>query len=71
MKGDVRRQELEKLGILEQDEGEPVQASSDLPGDGSIWALGFPAWQEVRGRLSVADLHQRRERCGIYVLGFE
>ena len=39
-------------------------------GDEHIWALNFPEWQEVTGRLSIADLHKPRERCGIYVLGF-
>lgn len=39
-------------------------------GDEHIWALGFPDWQEVVGRLSVADLHRQSQRCGIYVLGF-
>ena len=63
-----RRQELERL---EQDEEVQARAVVALPGDEHLWALGFPAWQEVRGRLSVADLHTRRERCGIYVLGFE
>ena len=40
------------------------------PGDEHLWALGFPAWHEVQGRRSVADLHRPGERCGIYVLGF-
>jgi hypothetical protein len=39
-------------------------------GDEHISALGFPEWQEVTGRSSIADLHKPRERCGIYVLGF-
>ncbi|QFP77459.1 GIY-YIG nuclease family protein [Deinococcus sp. AJ005] len=69
-----RRQELERLdalGVPEQNEGERTQAAPVLPGDEDLWALGFPAWQDVRGRLSVADLHARGKRCGIYVLGFE
>ena len=41
-----------------------------LPGDEHIQALDFPAWREVTGRSSIADLHKPRERCGIYVLGF-
>jgi len=68
-----RRQGLERIGGLdvpEQDEGEAIQPAT-LPGDEHLWELGFPAWHEVRGRLSVADLHKRQERCGIYVLGFE
>ncbi|PYE53294.1 GIY-YIG nuclease family protein [Deinococcus yavapaiensis] len=32
--------------------------------------LGFPAFQEVAGRRSVADLYRGSERCGIYVLHF-
>lgn len=63
-------EELDALGVPEHDGGEPPQAPS-LPGDEHLRALGFPAWQEVSGRLSVADLHARRKRCGIYVLGFE
>lgn len=61
---------LDALGVPEHDGGEPTQALS-LPGDEHLWPLGFPAWQEVRGRLSVADLYARRKRCGIYVLSFE
>ncbi|MDV6373396.1 GIY-YIG nuclease family protein [Deinococcus arenicola] len=75
MTGDTsRRQELESLdalGVPEYDEGETSQIVYVLSEDEHLWALGFPAWQEVRGRRSVADLHARRKRCGIYVLGFE
>ncbi|WP_278912543.1 GIY-YIG nuclease family protein [Deinococcus wulumuqiensis] len=39
-------------------------------GDEHIWELGFPAWREVTGRSSVADLFKPKERCGIYILGF-
>ena len=53
------------------DPGEAGRSPELQPGDEHIWALGFPAWHEVRGRLSVADLYKRQERCGIYMLGFE
>lgn len=32
-------------------------------GDEHIWALNFPEWREVMGRLLVADLHKPGERC--------
>lgn len=62
---------LDALGVPEHDDSETPQTLYALPGDEHVWALGFPAWQKVRGRLSVADLYPRSKRCGIYVLGFE
>lgn len=54
----------------DEQNGAPLPAAG-LPGDEHIWGLNFPAWREVRGRQSVADLFKPKERCGIYVLGFE
>ncbi|WP_204912707.1 hypothetical protein [Microlunatus spumicola] len=46
--------------------------SVERPGsDEQIFDLGFPPWTVVTGRPSVADLYfSKRQRSGIYVLGF-
>lgn len=38
--------------------------------DRYIWELGFPAWNDIAGRRSVAGLVGDRQRGGVYMLGF-
>ncbi|PTA66940.1 hypothetical protein [Deinococcus arcticus] len=38
--------------------------------DHLLQELGFPDWQDVSGKASIAGLYPAGQRCGLYVLGF-